>query len=174
MQTFNATQSAIKVGYLYKTSWKKQHRLSIDASIEQKIQFEMKRLRNRMRDEGLRSFSMLLGIAMQTEEKIQAHNEAEIDIDNAKRQLIDINEKYDEFMNEVEEARRKILASDHFFKVRYDEKGNPIKRFDSIKKEYFELNLERVVLLSKTSVYQPRYLDAKEWERLKNFRRSFY
>ena len=52
-------------------------------------------------------------------------------IDNAKRQLKDINEKYDQFMWEIEEGRRKILASDHFFKVRYDEKGNPIKRFDS-------------------------------------------
>ena len=52
-------------------------------------------------------------------------------IDNAKRQLKDINEKYDEFMWEIEEAKRKILASDHFFKVRYDEKGNPVKRFDS-------------------------------------------
>lgn len=52
-------------------------------------------------------------------------------IDNAKRQLIDINEKYDEFMWEIEEAKRKILASDHFFKVRYDENGNPMSRFDS-------------------------------------------
>lgn len=52
-------------------------------------------------------------------------------IDNVKRQLKDINEKYDEFMWEIEEAKRKILASDHFFKVRYDEKGNPVKRFDS-------------------------------------------
>lgn len=52
-------------------------------------------------------------------------------IDNTKRQLKDINEKYDQFMWEIEEGRRKILASDHFFKVRYDEKGNPIKRFDS-------------------------------------------
>ncbi|MFG5706198.1 phage portal protein [Enterococcus faecalis] len=76
--------------------------------------------------------------------KLAGKNNIDIDsplslgiIDNAKRQLIDINEKYDEFMNEVKEARRKILASDHFFKVRYDEKGNPIKRFDS-----------------KTSVYQ--------------------
>ena len=34
-------------------------------------------------------------------------------------------------MWEIEEAKRKILASDHFFKVRYDEKGNPVKRFDS-------------------------------------------
>ncbi len=51
-------------------------------------------------------------------------------IDNAKRQLIDINEKYDQFMREIEEAGRKILASDSFFKVRYEE-GMPIKRFDS-------------------------------------------
>lgn len=51
-------------------------------------------------------------------------------IDNAKRQLIDINEKYDQFMREIEEAGRKILASDSFFKVRHEE-GMPIKRFDS-------------------------------------------
>ncbi|WP_285120585.1 phage portal protein [Lactococcus petauri] len=51
-------------------------------------------------------------------------------IDNAKRQLIDINEKYDQFMREIEEAGRKILASDSFFRVRYEE-GMPIKRFDS-------------------------------------------
>lgn len=52
-------------------------------------------------------------------------------IDNAKRQIKDINEKYDEFMWEIEEGRRKILASDHFFKVKYDNNGLPIKRFDS-------------------------------------------
>lgn len=52
-------------------------------------------------------------------------------IDNAKRQLADINEKYDEFMWEIEEARRKILASDHFFRVKYDSNGKPVKRFDS-------------------------------------------
>lgn len=51
-------------------------------------------------------------------------------IDNAKRQLIDINEKYDEFMWEIEEAKRKIIASDHFFKVGYDKDGNPTKRFN--------------------------------------------
>ena len=52
-------------------------------------------------------------------------------IDNAKRQFADINEKYDEFMWEIEEARRKILASDHFFRVKYDSNGKPVKRFDS-------------------------------------------
>ncbi|STD25295.1 phage portal protein [Enterococcus mundtii] len=52
-------------------------------------------------------------------------------IDNAKRQIKDINEKYDEFMWEIEEGRRKILASDHFFRVKYDKNGIPIKRFAS-------------------------------------------
>ncbi|WP_062052364.1 phage portal protein [Bacillus sp. JCM 19034] len=52
-------------------------------------------------------------------------------IDNSKRQIKDINDKYDQFMWEIEEAKRKIIASDHFFKVRFDEKGRPIKRFDT-------------------------------------------
>ncbi|KSU17119.1 Phage minor capsid protein [Lactococcus lactis subsp. lactis] len=52
-------------------------------------------------------------------------------IDNAKRQLLDINEKYDQFMREIEEAGRKIIASDAFFKVKFDKDGRPIKRFDS-------------------------------------------
>nr|WP_276008839.1 phage portal protein [Aequitasia blattaphilus] len=52
-------------------------------------------------------------------------------IDNGKKQLLDINDKYDQFMWEIDKAASKILASDHFFTVRYDTKGNPIQRFDS-------------------------------------------
>ncbi|GAA3255017.1 Phage minor capsid protein [Lactococcus lactis subsp. lactis] len=53
-------------------------------------------------------------------------------IDNAKRQLLDINEKYDQFMREIEEAGRKIIASEAFFKARYDkETGRPMMRFAS-------------------------------------------
>ncbi len=67
-------------------------------------------------------------------------------IDNAKRQLIDINEKYDEFMWEIEEARRKILASDHFFRVRYDKNGNPIKRFDSKTSVFHQLKSDEAFI----------------------------
>ncbi|MEO1772534.1 phage portal protein [Candidatus Enterococcus ferrettii] len=52
-------------------------------------------------------------------------------IDNAKKQLRDLNDKYDQFMWEIDKAATKIMASDHFFRVRYDTKGNPIRRFDS-------------------------------------------
>lgn len=60
-------------------------------------------------------------------------------LDNAKRQFKDINDKYDQFMWEIEESSRKILASDHFFKVRYDDKGNPVKLFDSKTNVYQKL-----------------------------------
>lgn len=52
-------------------------------------------------------------------------------IDNAKQQLMDINDKYDQFMWEIEKARTKIMASDHFFKTRFGEDGQPVKQFSS-------------------------------------------
>ncbi|HAQ6097145.1 TPA: phage portal protein [Enterococcus faecium] len=67
-------------------------------------------------------------------------------IDNAKRQLADINEKYDEFMWEIEEARRKILASDHFFRVKYDSNGKPVKRFDSKTSVFQQLKSDEIFI----------------------------
>lgn len=52
-------------------------------------------------------------------------------IDNSKEQIKDINEKYDQFMWEVKQSERKIIASDHFFKTRFDHNGRPIRQFDS-------------------------------------------
>lgn len=52
-------------------------------------------------------------------------------IDNSKQQIVDINEKYDQFMWEVKQSERKIIASDHFFKTRFDHNGRPIRQFDS-------------------------------------------
>lgn len=52
-------------------------------------------------------------------------------IDNAKQQLVDINDKYDQFMWEIEKARTKIMASDHFFKTRFNEDGQPVQQFSS-------------------------------------------
>lgn len=45
--------------------------------------------------------------------------------------MVDINEKYDEFMWEIEEVRRKILVFDYFFRVKYDSNGKLVKWFDS-------------------------------------------
>ena len=66
---------------------------------------EMKRLRDRMKDEGLRSFSMLLDIAMQTEGKIQAHNEAEIAIDKIKSELSNLELEMLKANNDLEKYK---------------------------------------------------------------------
>lgn len=52
-------------------------------------------------------------------------------IDNSKQQIKDINEKYDQFMWEIKQAERKVIASDHFFKTGYNSNGQPKARFDS-------------------------------------------
>lgn len=70
--------------------------------------------------------------------KLAGKNNADLDsplgagiIDNAYRQLVDINEKYDQFMLDIQNSQLKIMASDHYFKVRYDKDGLPIRRFNS-------------------------------------------
>lgn len=52
-------------------------------------------------------------------------------VDNSKQQIQDINEKYDQFMWEVKQSERKIIASEHFFKTGYDQNGKPKTHFDS-------------------------------------------
>lgn len=53
-------------------------------------------------------------------------------IDNARQQLEDINDKYDQFMWEIEKSRTKIMASDHFFRTIYSkDNGEPVRQFAS-------------------------------------------
>lgn len=52
-------------------------------------------------------------------------------IDNCYAQLIDINDKYDQFMWEIKKSATKIIASEQFFSTKYDDKGKPTRHFDS-------------------------------------------
>lgn len=53
-------------------------------------------------------------------------------IDNSKRQIKDINEKYDQFMWEVKQAERKIIGTEHFFRTSFNKQtGEPKYNFDS-------------------------------------------
>lgn len=65
-------------------------------------------------------------------------------IDNAKQQFVDINEKYDEFMWEIKKSATKIAASDHFFRVRYDKDGSPIRRFSDDTDVYQQLKTDEL------------------------------
>lgn len=51
-------------------------------------------------------------------------------IDNAKRQLINFNDKYDLYMNEIDTATRQLVASSEFFNVSYGPDGNPRRTFN--------------------------------------------
>lgn len=63
-------------------------------------------------------------------------------IDNARPQLEDINEKYDQFMWEIKKSSTKIIASDQFFKSNYDDNGRPTKHFASTTDVFQKLKTE--------------------------------
>lgn len=82
-------------------------------------------------------------------------------IDNSRKQLMDINEKYDQFMWEIEKSRTKIMASDHFFKVRFDEQGQPIKRFDTNTDLYQKLKTDEPFIDSfSPSLHSTEYIES--------------
>lgn len=58
-------------------------------------------------------------------------------IDNSKKQLKDINDKYDQFMWEIKQSEKKIIASEHFFKTNFDRRtGKPTTQFDDSTTSY--------------------------------------
>lgn len=82
-------------------------------------------------------------------------------IDNSRKQLMDINEKYDQFMWEIEKSRTKILASDDFFKVRFDEKGQPLKRFETTTDIYQRLKSDDPFIDSfSPSLHSTEYIES--------------
>ena len=95
---------------------------------------EMKRLRDRMKDEGLRSFSMLLDIAMQTEGKIQAHNEAEIAIDKIKSELSNLELEMLKANNDLEKYKSQQMLLMVEKKEMRSHKRSLLEQIDSIKR----------------------------------------
>lgn len=82
-------------------------------------------------------------------------------VDNARKQIRDINDKYDQFMWEIEKARTKILASDHFFKVRFDSNGHPIKRFETNTDIYQQLKTDEPFIDSfSPSLHSTEYIES--------------
>lgn len=66
-------------------------------------------------------------------------------IDNSKRQIKDINEKYDEFMWEVEKASRKVIGSEMFFRTKMVN-GRPKKVFETDTDLYRKLRTDEPFL----------------------------
>lgn len=174
LQHFNATRAAIEVGYSEKTARQQGHKLLTNVYIQEKINNEMRRLRDRMKDEGLRSFSMMLDIAMQTEEKIQAHNTAEIEIIRINKLIDDISLQMADLNNERSNLQKAADAIDGRKSDMKEKKRGLSAQIETMDSESFELKKEQLKLYNERSVHEFHYLPTKDWEKLQNLKKSIF
>ena len=100
LQSFNGTQAAIEVGYSEKTANRQAARLLSNDYVKEKLDSELKRLRERMAEEGSRAFANLLNTFLDVEIKLRRHDEAQMNIAESEKIIHDISTslllKYDE------------------------------------------------------------------------------
>lgn len=174
LESFNATQSAIKAGYSRKTARQQGSRLLTVVYIQEKIRQEMKNLRKRMKEEGLRSFAMLLNIALETEEKIQKHNEASEQIEELTEAINQLNYERMELGQMIKREERLVRALDGRKASSKDEKRVAKNRLDDLKDKDYQLYTRNVKLCDLRDRKYLDHLDHKEWERLQNLKRSVF
>lgn len=174
LESFNATQSAIKAGYSKKTARQQGSRLLTNVYVREKIQSEMERLRDRMKDEGLRSFSMLLGIALETEEKIQQHNEAEQQLERLAAEINGVNRELSLINRSIQTNKRHADALDGRKKGHKERKREYLQIIDDLDSESFDLQLKRADLFAEQSKYEAKYLNFRDWEKLQSLKKSVF
>ncbi|GGC98149.1 terminase small subunit [Enterococcus wangshanyuanii] len=174
LQSFNATQSAIAAGYSKKTARQQGHRLLTNVYIKEKIKIEMKRLRERMKDEGLRSFAMLIGIAIDTEEKIQKHNEAEVEIIRINALIDEISLELSELGHQRAGVQRAADAIDGRKADLKERKRGLLAHVENLDAESFELEKERRKLFNERSKHELYYLQVRDWEKLQSLKKSIF
>lgn len=157
LQSFNATKAAVSSGYSEKTARQQGHKLLTIPYIKEKIQIEMKRLRERMKDEGLRSFSMLLGIAIDTEEKIQKHNVAEIEIERLNELIDNLSLELIEMNRQIKSVQRSADAIDGR-KANLKEHKRELLSLDT---RSFEIEIERGKLFNERAKGEIHHLPTK-------------
>lgn len=174
LQHFNATKATITAGYSKKTARQQGYKLLTIVYIKEKIQIEMKRLRDRMKDEGLRSFAMLLGIAIDTEEKIQKHNEAEVEIERLNVPLGEFNIKLAELDHEIAEVQRAADAIDGRKSNLRERKRDLLAHKQALEDQSFEIEIEIRKLLHEKSKHERHYLPTRDWEKLQSLKKSIF
>ena len=174
LQSFNATRAAISSGYSEKTARQQGYKLLTITYIKEKIQIEMKRLRDRMKDEGLRSFSMLLGIAIDTEEKIQKHNVAEVEIERLNELIDDLSIELTELNHQRGNVQRSADAIDGRKVNLKEKKRGLLAHIESLDAQSFEIEVERRKLFNERSKWEVYYLPTKDWEKLQSLKKSIF
>lgn len=174
LQHFNATRAAISAGYSQKTARQQGSKLLTIPYIKQKKQIEMKRLRDRMKDEGLRSFYMLLGIALDTEEKIQQHNVAEVEIIRLNKLIGEFSIELAELGNQRASVQRSADAIDGRKADLKERKRGLLAHIETLDSQTFELEMELKKLYNERSIYELHYLPTRDWEKLQSLKKSVF
>lgn len=174
LNTFNATKSAIAAGYSSKSARQQGSTLLAHPYIKGKIKEETARLRDRMRDEGMRSFSMLLNIALDTEEKIEAHNLAEVEIDRLNKEIAELNIEISRENHSINDLERASKAIDGRLSHNKNKKRELMTEIETRNAEVFELTVEISRLISEKRKHEMNYLIPRDWEKLQNLKRTIF
>lgn len=93
LRTFNAKQSAIASGYSEKTAESQGSRLLSNAKVQKQLDKEMKRLRERMAEDGNKFYAMLWDQVEEINERLNRHY-------NAEKKLFGLSERLSSILRE--------------------------------------------------------------------------
>lgn len=162
--TFNATQSAIEAGYSEKTAKQQGSRLLTNVYVKEKLELELKRLRERMAEEGSRAFARLLNMLIDVDVKLRRHDEAMHSMEQAHIGIYEINEKllpYQERLNSLEKQYRKVNGN----KDR-ELKQDLAYQMEQVEEEMKPIQLEKRPHLFKLDVEQSYVVYPRDWEKI--------
>lgn len=174
LENFNATQAAIKAGYSKKTARQQGCKLLTNVYIKEKIRAEQERLRDRMEDEGLRSFSRLLGIAIETEEKLQKHDESEREIERLNLEISKLDLKIARLSRQLAAAKRLADSIDGRKAKLKEKKRAFLAEVETLDFQIFELEMLIQEMQLEKRQHQYNYLIPREWERFQQLKKSIY
>lgn len=164
LQSFVGTQAAIEVGFSPKTANRQATRLLSNDYVKEKLDLELKRLRERMAEEGSRAFARLLGMLIDVDVKLRRHDEAMYSMEQANKGIYEINERllpYQERLSVLEKQHRKVNGN----KDR-ELKQDLAYQMEQVEEEMKPIQLEKRPHLFKLDVEQSYVVYPRDWEKI--------
>lgn len=164
LQSFNGAKAAIEAGYSEKTAAQQSTRLLTNVYIKEKLDFELKRLRERMAEEGSRAFANLLNTFLEVEEKLRKHDEAQMNIAESEKVIHDINTSLFPMYDEMEKVKKKYdKTNGNSNRPLKQELGEELERL-----EFEIIQLERTKRPYDFSISQSRdyIIYPRDWEKI--------
>lgn len=174
LNTFNATKAATDAGYSPKSARQQGSTLLSHPYIKQKIVEEMKNLRKRMEDEGLRSFVSLLNIAIETDTKIQRHDEVVDEVEVLQQEIWELQDELTLLNRDISILNEKNKDIDGRKTENKQIKQELNQQLNDLSDEAFELTNNIHKLARRKDHLYRDYLPSKDWEKLQSLKKSIY